>query len=129
MATLDVGAYKELYHDYASDDQARIEERKLVGGLEGDALYVDATFPASGSSLYYNEHQPPKYGIPAELVEWNRIGGREIEGCVEPVFVSEAPGGGGVKQGALRDRWFLSALGMVGSKPELLSQILVSSAL
>ena len=129
MASLDTGAYKDLYHDYASDDQARIEERKLVGGLEGDALYVDATFPASGSSLYYNEHQPPKYGIPAELVEWNRIGGREIEGCVEPVFVSEAPGGGGVKQGALRDRWFLSALGMVGSKPELLSQILVSSAL
>ena len=51
-SSLDVGAYPHLYHDYASDDQARIEERKLAGGLEGDSLYVDATFPASGSSLF-----------------------------------------------------------------------------
>ena len=129
MATLDVGAYKELYHDYASDDQARIEERKLVGGLEADGLYSDATFPASGSSLYYNEFQPPKYGIPAELVEWNRIGACEIEGCVEPVVVDESPGGGGVVQGAIRDRWFLSSLGLVQTKPEMLAQVLVSSAL
>ena len=129
MATLDVGAYKELYHDYASDDQARIEERKLVGGLEADGLYSDATFPASGSSLYYNEFQPPKYGIPAELVEWNRIGACEIEGCVEPVVVDESPGGGGIVQGAIRDRWFLSSLGLVQTKPEMLAQVLVSSAL
>ena len=120
---------EELYHDYASDDQARIEERKLVGGLEADGLYSDATFPASGSSLYYNEFQPPKYGIPAELVEWNRIGACEIEGCVEPVVVDESPGGGGVVQGAIRDRWFLSSLGLVQTKPEMLAQVLVSSAL
>ena len=80
-SSLDVGAYPQLYHDYASDDQARIEERKLAGGLEGDALYSDAQFPASGSSLYYNEHQPPKYAIPPAMVMWNRICAGEIEGC------------------------------------------------
>ncbi|KAH8071015.1 calcium-dependent cysteine-type endopeptidase [Aureococcus anophagefferens] len=95
MASLDTGAYSDLYHDAVGRPGAH-RGAQARRGLEGDALYVDATFPASGSSLYYNEHQPPKYGIPAELVEWNRIGGREIEGCVEPVFVSEAPGGGGI---------------------------------
>lgn len=126
---LDAGAYPTLYHDYASDDAARIEERKLAGGLEGDSLYVDATFPASGSSLFYNEFQPPKYGIPADMIEWNRICNGEIADCVEPVFSSEKPTGGGIVQGALRNRWFLSALGMIQTKPELLQQVLVSSAM
>ena len=128
-SSLDVGAYPQLYHDYASDDQARIEERKLAGGLEGDALYSDASFPASGSSLYYNEHQPPKYAIPPAMVEWNRICAGEIEGCHAPVFTGDAAGAGGVVQGALRDRWFLSALGLAQSKPDLLHQVLVSSAM
>lgn len=128
-ASLDVGAFPNLYHDYASDDQARIEERKLTGALEGDALYVDASFPATGSSLYYNEFQPPKYAIPPAMVEWNRIGSGEVEGCHTPIFTSDAAGGGGIVQGALRDRWFLSALGLAQSKPEMLGQILVSSAM
>ena len=80
----------------------------------------------TGASLYLNEFQPPKYALPASTIDWNRISQREVRDCVAPVtFRTASPLA--LAQGALRDRWFLSALGAMTAKPELLRAVVVSS--
>lgn len=110
---------------YESDEEARLEERKLLGKLGRDELYCDPEFGACGRSLYLNEHQPPKYGPPSRLVEWNRVCKKEIAGCSEPVVWLEAATG--VVQGALSDRWFLSALGAISHSKAAVRATVVSS--
>ncbi|KAJ8611383.1 hypothetical protein CTAYLR_006499 [Chrysophaeum taylorii] len=115
-----------MYRDYATDDEAKMEERKLMSALEGDAPFSDPDFPANGRSLYLNEFQPPPYAIPASLVEWNRISRKEIAGCYEPRTFSSSSSG--VVQGALGNRWLIGALGVVSRREHLRAQLVVSSA-
>lgn len=63
-ASLDTGRLPRMYQTYASDDAARTAERKLLSSLGKDELYSDPDFPASGSSLYFNENEPPQYASP-----------------------------------------------------------------
>lgn len=123
--SLDVGAFPHLYHDYASDDAAKLGERKLLAPLAPGTKYEDAHFPADGTSLYYDPLHPPRYGIPPAAVTWARLSDEgTITGLVEPVVVNE--NNGGIVQGALRDRWFLQALGLLHTKDQV-KRVLVSS--
>ena len=123
--SLDAGAFAQHYCSYESDDKARIGERKLINSLKDDEKFEDPHFKADGTSLYYDPLHPPQYGIPPDVVNWPRISEvGSIKGLIEPIPINET--NGGLVQGALRDRWFLCALGLLNT-PDKVKRVLVSS--
>ena len=123
--SLDAGAFAQHYCSYETDDKARIGERKLINTLKDDEKFEDPQFKADGTSLYYDPLHPPVYGIPPDVVNWPRLSEvGSIKGLVEPVPINET--NGGMVQGALRDRWFLSALGLLNTVDKV-KRVLVSA--
>ena len=123
--SLDAGAFAQHYCSYETDDKARIGERKLVNTLKDDEKFEDPQFKADGTSLYYDPLHPPVYGIPPDVVNWPRLSEvGSIKGLIEPVSINEV--NGGMVQGALRDRWFLCALGLLNTVDKV-KRVLVSS--
>eukprot|EP00753_Platysulcus_tardus_P000361 PLAT10367.1.p1 GENE.PLAT10367.1~~PLAT10367.1.p1 ORF type:complete len:723 (-),score=420.00 PLAT10367.1:102-2270(-) len=87
-------------------------------------LWEDADFPCSGDSLYRDGMMPPCGAPPAHTVRWLR----PAEICPgEPQLFIGGLGSADVIQGQLGDCWFLSALSVMASRPELLHQLFVTT--
>lgn len=129
-----LAASQELLYSALEDERALL----LAAGSDvpedgGGILYFkDPDFIAGAKSLYRNPYQPPRGALPSEMVEWNRLGAREVEGCANPVlFGTGVPGvdaepTGLVVQGALRNCWFIGACAALATKPNLLKALFVS---
>lgn len=120
------GLFKDRYHDYANDDEAREFEREIVSKLAEGELYVDPTFAADGAALYADPASPPKGALSPDNVDWLRVNSNEIKGMPEPETFKSGIGAGDVIQGALGDCWFISAMSILATRPELLDNVIVS---
>ena len=126
MSAHDDGAFKHLYRDYESDEQAKLKETEIVRGLASGAVFEDPDFPCDGASLYRNQFQPPKGSLPPAMVDWNRLNGGEVAGCASPQTFIGGQTPGDVMQGALGDCWFLSSLSVLATRPSLVKRLIVS---
>ena len=88
---------------------------------ERNALFGDPDFPANDASLYKNPAEPPEYAVQTPVVEWRRP--QEI--ADEPEMIRGGFEPGDVKQGTLGDCWLLGTLMTLGTKPELLQNLIV----
>ena len=118
---------------YDDDAAARTREGEIVASLADDGLFNDDAFPAAGASLYRDGFRAPRGHLPAEIIDWNRINQLEIRNLKEPVTFGEDMlnnngGGTSIRQGALGNCYFLSALAQVSTKPELAKGLIVSDA-
>eukprot|EP00659_Diplonema_papillatum_P020629 gene20629-31779_t len=114
-------------------------ERELAGKR---ATFVDETFPPTITSVYGTDMETlgsADDGI--GILEWKRcsdlrggrfhgvsskpwrLADRKADGSHEPVFSS-----GAIAQGQLGDCWFLSALAVVSTRPELIRRIFISQS-
>jgi hypothetical protein len=118
------GASEELPND---DDEG--EERVAI---DDGIAFKDPDFLAGGSSLYLNPFQPPRGSMPADMVEWNRLSKREVDGMTSyALFGPGIPGvedvpGSLVIQGALKNCWFVGACAILATKPDLVKAMFVS---
>ena len=120
--------------DAAKPPEAAAEEDEDAPAADPDAglFFCDPSFVAGGASLYRNPFQPPRGAMPAEMVEWNRLGQLEVEGMTTCVLFG--PGVPGVPeeptrlvvQGALKDCWFVGACAVLATRPALVKAIFVS---
>eukprot|EP00614_Pseudopedinella_elastica_P026376 CAMPEP_0172637060 /NCGR_PEP_ID=MMETSP1068-20121228/207032_1 /TAXON_ID=35684 /ORGANISM="Pseudopedinella elastica, Strain CCMP716" /LENGTH=398 /DNA_ID=CAMNT_0013449617 /DNA_START=14 /DNA_END=1206 /DNA_ORIENTATION=- len=110
-----------------SDDEDDEDGEKKV-----NILFKDPDFKAAGSSLYNNPFQAPRGAMPADMIEWNRLGKGEVEGMTSPALFG--PGVPGVEevpttlvhQGALKNCWFIGACAILATKPALVKALFVS---
>ena len=120
MSAHDDGAFKHLYRDYESDEQAKLKETEIVRGLASGAVFEDPDFPCDGASLYRNQFQPPKGSLPPAMVDWNRLNGGEVAGCASPQTFIGGQTPGDVMQGALGDCWLLAAIAALAEYPNFI---------
>ena len=80
----------------------------------------DAKDKAGSTAAMYKEDKIPSPGYPEpDTVEW--VSADEIcEPGEVPQFVDDGAGANDVKQGALGDCWFISALSVIATRDELL---------
>ena len=103
-----------MFHSYSDDAEASSKEAELVSALDSDGLFCDEQFDATGTSLYKDPFRPPSNMFPPEVVEWNRINQYEIAGVDNPsTFTGEIDHVNQVKQGAVTNCWFISAVAML----------------
>lgn len=89
-------------------------------------MFVDPTFPADDNSLYKNALAAPDWATPN--IEWKRP--HEIyQGEGKPMMMKEGMTSGDVKQGELGDCWLLGALLCLGTKPELMKNLIYADGL
>jgi len=91
-------------------------------------FYSDVEFPANDSSLYKNPLEPPEYASKTNLIEWTRPPSRKDDKAEDEVskFFIDSARPGEIKKGDLDDSWFLGALAMVATRPELFNNIIIS---
>jgi hypothetical protein len=141
-----IAAETELLYSVLDEERAAMAEK---GGASEEVLpddddeddranahdgiaFKDPDFVAGGSSLYLNPFQPPRGSMPADMMEWNRLSKREVDGMTS--FALFGPGVPGVDeeptslviQGALKNCWFVGACAILSTKPELVKALFVS---
>mmetsp|Transcript_15945 Transcript_15945/g.21081 ORF Transcript_15945/g.21081 Transcript_15945/m.21081 type:complete len:603 (-) Transcript_15945:330-2138(-) len=124
--SIDSGIYKDRYHEYADEEEACQRENELIEFLELGQKWTDNQFLPDGTSLYRNPYKPPRGGMPADAVEWNRINSYEITDCDNPKTFVEGTEPGDVVQGALGNCWFISSLSVLAQRQMLLRNVIVS---
>eukprot|EP00618_Florenciella_parvula_P036254 CAMPEP_0119472656 /NCGR_PEP_ID=MMETSP1344-20130328/4620_1 /TAXON_ID=236787 /ORGANISM="Florenciella parvula, Strain CCMP2471" /LENGTH=607 /DNA_ID=CAMNT_0007505629 /DNA_START=42 /DNA_END=1865 /DNA_ORIENTATION=- len=147
----DEGLYKTLYFDYEDEVEAKMKEQELFFAVtsgqsedkeaeEQEKVFRDPDFDAVASSLYRNPFQAPRGALPPGMIEWNSVGGLEVEAIDQPALFkqtnverkqSDAMLGtptGNTCQGALKNCWFVGACAVLASKPEMVKALFVSAA-
>ncbi|XP_020605318.1 calpain-15-like [Orbicella faveolata] len=89
--------------------------------------FIDDSFPPAEKSLYLE----PRFSEHPRVAEWRRPqhitsfgGGRGTASIALAVFRSPRPDD--IMQGVLGDCWFLSAMAVLGERPELLEKIVIT---
>lgn len=122
--------YQRDHHRHPQDKEAEEQEK----------VFRDPDFDAVASSLYRNPFQAPRGALPPGMIEWNSVGGLEVEAIDQPALFkqtnverkqSDAMLGtptGNVCQGALKNCWLVGACAVLASKPEMVKALFVSAA-
>lgn len=91
--------------------------------------FVDDSFPPAEKSLYLK----PRFSEHPRVANWLRpqqiqsVGGGTHHGTSHiPLAVFRSPRPDDIMQGVLGDCWFLSAMAVLGEKPELLEKIVIT---
>ena len=111
------------YHEYVDDNEAQAAELSIIESLNDDGLFEDADFSGAGS-IYKDPSRPPLGFFPIEVIDWSRINQLEVRGMNAPVTVASEVGD--IKQGALNNAYFLSALALLSTNRDLLDALIVS---
>ena len=94
--------------------------RKIAKELGPSELFTDAEFPAANSSLYYDDEAP--YAAWKE-VQWRRAS-QAFDG--PPEMFKGAASASTVHQGHLGNCWFISALSIIATRPDILNHLIVA---
>ena len=105
------------YHEYVDNNEAQAAELSIIESLN------DADFSGAGS-IYKDPSRPPLGFFPIEVIDWSRINQLEVRGMNAPVTVASEVGD--IKQGALNNAYFLSALALLSTNRDLLDALIVS---
>eukprot|EP00968_Pinguiococcus_pyrenoidosus_P003972 scaffold263_cov251-Pinguiococcus_pyrenoidosus.AAC.5 len=89
--------------------------------LPEGAGFSDFSFPAAHSSLYFNVDLAPPGMIPASCVRWRRPD--KIFGGHAQLFDDDFRLFGTLQMGAIGHAWFVSALALAATKPELIRRM------
>ena len=89
----------------------------------GGALWVDEEFKAEDRSLYRDPEEKPKYAEDYQVVEWKRPG----EMHDDPMMIKDGIHSGDVKQGAIGNCWLMGSFLLLGTKPQLLRNLIVEA--
>ncbi|CAM9720161.1 unnamed protein product, partial [Discosporangium mesarthrocarpum] len=109
------------------EQEARDREDEIVADFSEDFLFEDPDFPPDGKSLYRTPQQTPRGAMPPPLIRWGRVSRLEVRGCHSPTTFPEGDRPlCGVLQGALGDKWLMSAFNILLSTPQKLRQLIVS---
>jgi hypothetical protein len=92
-------------------------------------LWTDSEFPPNGNSIYFSLADAPDGMPPSSTIRWLR----PKQFCTgKPKLYSDGSlgkhvgdGYGGLKQGQMANLWFLNALSLVASRPNLLRNLFV----
>lgn len=112
-----------------TEDQAIQQKIAFIKNLvknNGGAMWVDDEFPANDSALYKNPDMKPDYDDKEEKVDivWKRPQQIVTQG-EEAVMFKEGMTSGDVKQGALDDCWLLGSFLLLGTRPQLLHNLII----
>jgi hypothetical protein len=115
-------------YEFDDDEAARLSEEAI-----GDKLtdwYVDEKFGGI-DAVYFDGLQPPQGALPADLIQWKRLGKMQVAGVDAPILFHKQEGKGIVvgtlEQGQLNDKWLTNAIAAIATQPKLLETIFVSS--
>lgn len=116
-----------VMEDKPQEDPIQEKIQKIIQICEeNDALFGDQEFPDNDQSLYNDPANPPDYAENNPIVEWRRpqeFIDRNIHD-VEPKMYRDKMSPGDIRQGALPDCWFLGALLVLSTNPELLNNLI-----
>lgn len=99
------------------------EEHIIRYCRETGSLYEDEDFPPAPTSLFTDIDNPPDYDKSLPYDQWVRP--KDIDESPELFVLGAAPGD--VQQGALGDCWFIGALSVLATHPQLLERLFVST--
>jgi hypothetical protein len=97
---------------------AMIRQQVKVSG----AQWVDDEFRADDASLYRNPDDKPDYDMES-IIEWKRP--EEICQGEDPVMIKDGVSANDVKQGKLGDCWLLGSFLLLGTRQQLLRNLIV----
>jgi hypothetical protein len=123
---MDQSLFPGNYHDYPDDEVALQREVELGESLSG-SFFVDDIFPPNARSLYFDPLNPPKGSIPNESIKWFRIMDGDLLGCEKPVIFQEDLKSSQIQQGALGDKYFITAMTLLSCDVKYLKRLIVSS--
>ena len=90
--------------------------------MNGGQPWVDEEFKANDSALFKNPLEKPEYAADT-TVEWKRP--EEICQPEEPLMMKDGMTSGDVKQGAIGNCWLMGSFLLLGTRPQLLKNLIV----
>ena len=111
------------------DDEAALLAEEAIGESLVDH-FVDEKFQGI-DAIYFDGLRPPQGALPADLIEWRRLGTCEVATVDKPILFQKEPGDkiviGDLRQGQLNNQWLTNAFAALTGTPELLDILFVSS--
>jgi calpain len=117
------------FFDYPDDEVAIQREVEIGESIDAGTLYTDDIFPPNARSLYFDPLNPPKGSIPNECIKWFRISEGDLLGCENPIILQDSPltNSSEIMQGALGDKYLLSALSLLACDSKYIKRLIVSN--
>ena len=114
--------------EYDDDEAALLEEERIGEGLTD--WFVDDTFYGI-DAIYFDGLRPPQGALPADLIQWRRIGKGEVATVDKPILFQKQAGDkiiiGDLQQGQLNNKWLTNAFAALTANPNVLDMLFVSS--
>ena len=114
--------------EYDDDEAALLAEEALGESLTD--WFVDEKFQGI-DAIYFDGLRPPQGALPADLIEWRRLGKGEVATVDRPILFQKEAGDkiviGDLQQGQLNNKWLTNAFAALTANPKLLDSLFVSS--